>query len=201
MAKRAPFVTGDKELDLILRTFPDNEVRKAVRKATRETIKNYTIPAYQKNVRESGYEDTGAMRETVRVKAVDRSRVRYGHELYMDRNKVIATREERGGEIGYDKKRKEEAFYPAMLEFGDPETGIETVAPLRKALKGNKTQALAAFRQHLRTAIGMVALRAKAKSSGATVFRDASGRFQRVAGGFASRADIDAARSAGTLVE
>lgn len=212
MAKqRQPFVTGDKELDMILRTFPDNEIRKAVRNASRTTIRQYVLPEYVRRVKELGFVQTGATRDIGKVKAVRRSKQRYGTKLTIPHDAVIDLRRQRGGRIGYDKKRKADFFHPIAIEAGVRE-GEAPPRALFKSLKANVATTMAEFRKNLRIALGQVAIRAKASmdnaarkaaaaASGATVYRDIAGRFQYVAGGFASRASAETARAGGTLFE
>lgn len=161
MAKQfGAFVTGDKELDRILATFEPKEVRKYVVKATDATIKNYVAPEYKRRINEAGFIETGATRDIAKKRRVKRSRVQFGSELYIDREKVVAMRKARGGRIGYDQKRGEDFFHPIAIEFGT-ETQ-EPERPLFKALKGNTEKALSEFRKALRAAINEVGRRAKA---------------------------------------
>lgn len=165
-SKQQAFVTGDRELDAILRTFEPKEVRSAVRKATRATVKEVVAPQYRKRVEAAGLVETRAMRDIPKVRAVKRSRVQYGHELNVDHDKLIQTRRSRGGRIGHNKKR--DIFrYLWAWEFGAHGLpGMEDmpqtpVAPMRRSLEESKDEALSFFKRHLRRALLAVAARAK----------------------------------------
>jgi hypothetical protein len=158
--KQGLFVTGDKELDRILATFEQKEVAKAVRKATRATVKNYVLPEYRRRIAELGFEETDATTDAMKVRAVKRSRVRSGTELRANRNVAVQKRRSRGGRIGKEKNGKD-FFQPRAIEFGDENDPPER--PMFKALKSNAQHAIAEFRKHLRIAINEVAARAKAK--------------------------------------
>jgi len=179
MAKqRTPFVTGDKELDHILKTFPERELKKAVRQATRATVKNVVLPAYKANVQAAQLVETAAMRDAGKAKAVARSRTQYGHELNVDFDKVVAKRRAKGARVGLN-KRKEIFRYLWAWEFGErnlagldeiPRPSVEVggkkgsttaVAPIRRALIRSKEAALLFFRQQLRVSLVAVAARAK----------------------------------------
>lgn len=153
------FVTGVAELDAILRTMHDKEIKKAVTRATDETIKKHVLPAYRANIEAAGFVETGATRDVAKKRRVKRSRLRFGSELYIDRELVVALRRKRGGRIGYDKKRRQDFFHPVAIEFGAPHTDPER--PLWRALKGNTQAALAEFHKYLRAALAEVAARAK----------------------------------------
>jgi hypothetical protein len=160
--QRAPFVTGVKELDMILRTFEDKEVKKAVTKASRETLKKYVRPRYKQKIQSLGFVDTKATMDVVEIKAVKRSRVRYGTELRIPHDKVIQEREARGGVIGYDKKRQADFYHPIAAE-----AGMEGQSPPRslfKSLKENEQQSLSEFHKELRIALAKASARAKAKA-------------------------------------
>jgi hypothetical protein len=163
-AGRTAFVTGDKALDRVLRTFPEMELKKAVRKATRATVKNVTLPAYKANVVEDDLVESGAMRDAGKVKAVARSREQYGHELNIDFDQVVAKREAAGARVGRNKKN--ELFrYTWAYEFGEQNLpGVEPPlpkAPIRKALEKSKDAAKLFFNRALRVALVQVAARAK----------------------------------------
>ncbi|MEM8865371.1 MAG: HK97 gp10 family phage protein [Planctomycetota bacterium] len=124
MAKQQAFVTGDEELDRVLKGLPAKLQKKYMRKATRDASKK-VLQRFRDNVPT----ETGALRDTAKVRAVKRSRGKTGHMVHIDREKLILERAARGGKIGFDPKRKEPFFYPAVLEF-DP-TGDK---PMRTAL-------------------------------------------------------------------
>jgi hypothetical protein len=152
------FVTGDKELDAILATMADKEIKKAVVQATDAVIKNDVLAAYIANVEASGHVETGAMRDVAKKRRVKRSRTRFGSELFIDRTRVIEMRQSRGGRIGKDKKRNEAIFYPILFEYGDDK--MAPTAPLRRALLSNRAAVMDSFRKYLRIAVREVAARA-----------------------------------------
>src|SRR5688572_29745563 len=86
------FLTGDKELDAILRTMADKEIKKAVTMATDATIKNHVLPEYKQNIEAAGFVETGAARDIAKKRRVKRSRTQFGSELYIDRKKVVELR-------------------------------------------------------------------------------------------------------------
>jgi len=158
--KSGKFVTGVAELDAILATMEDKEIRQAVVKATDATIKNYVLPAYRANIEAAGFVETGATRDVAKKRRVKRSRTQFGSELFIDRVKVVALRRERGARIGHDKKRGEDFFHPVAIEFGDE--SHEPERPLWRALKGNVTAALAEFHKYLREALDAIVARGQA---------------------------------------
>lgn len=163
-APLAPFVSGIPEIDAILRTFEQKEVQKAVRMAARKTIVKHVKPSYRAHVEAAEFVETRATIQAAKVRQINAIRKRgiYGAELFIDREKVVQTRRERGGRIGYDKKRGEDFFHPVAIEFGT-ET-VEPKMPLRTALKGNTAKALAIFYAELKIALVKVEARARAKA-------------------------------------
>lgn len=155
------FVTGVAELDTLLATMEQKEIKKAVTRATRETIKKHVLPEYRQRIIAAGFVDTEATLDVAKPRAVARSRTQYGTELWIDRVRVVELREERGGTIGYDKKRGEKFFHPVAIEFGV--ATVEPERPLWRALMGNTQEALLEFYNHLRVAIAEVAARAQTK--------------------------------------
>ena len=139
-------VTGDKELDAMFRQLPITLQKKHMRKATRAAAKKVN-QEFKDNVPT----ETGALRDSAKVKAVKRKRNVTGHRVHIDREKLILERAARGGTIGFDKKRGEPFFYPAVIEF-DP--GGDK--PLRSALYGNedeiKREAIAGVKAMIREA-------------------------------------------------
>lgn len=155
-AKNGAFLTGDKELDELLAVMEPKHIRPAVVKATDATITNYVRPEYIQKITSAGFVETGATRDIAKKRRVKRSRMHFGSELFIDRQKVVELRLQRGGRIGYDKKRNEDFFHPIAIEFGTPHTKAEH--PLRDALVGNTAAALAEFRKYLRAVITGVKL-------------------------------------------
>lgn len=154
--KWGAFVTGDKELDYFLAQMLPKEVRKAIVKATDATIINHVRPLFIENVEAAGCVGTRAMIDIAKKRRTKRSRVQIGSELFIDREKIIELRRERGGRIGQDKKRGEDFFYPIAIEFGTAHERPER--PLLRALLGNTAAALAEFRKYLRAVVTGVKL-------------------------------------------
>ena len=160
MAAATAFVTGVEELDQLLAVMEPKRIRPAVVKATDATIAHHVRPLYIQKITAAGFVETGATRDIAKKRRAKFKRSRtiqkFGSELHIDRVKVVAMRRERGGKIGYDKKRNEEFFHPIAIEFGDHRRPGEH--PLRDALLGNAAAALAEFHKYLRAAITGVKL-------------------------------------------
>jgi hypothetical protein len=150
------FATGVEELDFFLAQLAPKEVRKAVVKATDATINNHVRPLFIQNVEAAGFVETGALRDIAKKRRAKRKRPTYGSELFIDRVKVVETRRQRGGRIGYDKKRGEDFFYPIAIEYGTEHEKPER--PLLNALLGNTEAALGEFRKYLRAVLTGVKL-------------------------------------------
>ena len=93
-------VTGDKELDRLLRGLPLAAQKKLSRKATRKSAKEIVLPEAKSRVPV----DTGDLEESLVVKAMRRSRGRFGHQ--------VQTKD--GFYTG-------DQFYGAFIEFGTHE--------------------------------------------------------------------------------
>jgi hypothetical protein len=146
------------ELDFFLsQNSRPKEVRKAVVKATDATINNHVRPLFIQNVEAAGFVETGALRDIAKKRRAKRKRPTYGSELFIDRVKVVETRRQRGGRIGYDKKRGEDFFYPIAIEYGTEHEKPER--PLLNALVGeHRSSALGEFRKYLRAVLTGVKL-------------------------------------------
>lgn len=148
-------VTGQEHIDRVLRTMEPKHVAKAVRRAAKDTITLYVRPAYRRNILAAGFVETGATRDAAVPRPIRGNRkTLFGHELHIDRQKVVEERRARGGRIGYDQKRKEDFFYPIAIEFGDQDTPPQR--PLLRALLEQKAEALAVFYRYLTLAIAEV---------------------------------------------
>jgi HK97 gp10 family phage protein len=93
-------VTGDKALDVLLKGLPTKVQKKVSRNATRKAAKEIVLPA----ARSRTPVDTGELEESLVVRAVKRSRTRFGH--------YVGTKE---GHYRGDQ------FYGAFIEFGTKE--------------------------------------------------------------------------------
>lgn len=177
MAKQQTFVTGDKELDRLLKGLPQKLRKKYMRKATRDAAKEDL-----KEWRNEVETETGALRDSPKVRAIKRARGAVGHQITIDREKLILERAARGGKIGYDRKRNEPFFYAAIVEL-DPQGN----KALRSVLYGNADRTRQKIIDGLKEMIRDAAKLAKLKPGDALPpgfkfdalgrLRDAKGRF------------------------
>lgn len=144
MPNKLAYVTGDKEIDAVLRQFEPKFQKKYGRIASRNSAKKI-----MEEVRATGPEDTGAMKRSLVVKSAPRSRTRaFGHRVIIDRNRLFQFAQKLGKKISKDKKRNNEPFfYPSVVEFGDKDTAAQK--PLRNALFGNEQAINSFFREEL----------------------------------------------------
>jgi hypothetical protein len=147
------FVVGDKEVDALLNGVPIKAQKKYLRKATRKAMRESL-----KDFRRYAPRETGALAASATVRAIKRSRTQVGHQIHIDREKLILERAARGGKVGYDSKRGEPFFYAAAVEF-DP-TGPK---PLREALYGNAKQSLKIVIETLQDLLHEAASKARAQ--------------------------------------
>jgi hypothetical protein len=70
-------VTGDKELDKLLRGLPLKVQKKVSRQATRKAAKDIVLPDAKSRVPV----DTGDLEESLIVKAIKRNRTKFGHQV------------------------------------------------------------------------------------------------------------------------
>lgn len=165
------FVTGDAELDAMLRSLPLKLQKKYMRRATRDAAKK-TLKTFRDNVPV----DTGALRETAKVKAVKRKRGVTGHRIHIDHKLLVEERESRGGRLGKDPKTKEPFFYAAVVELSP-----DGNKPMRAALYGDEEKTLNEIREQVKQMIRDAAALAKTQGSNtlpAGVTRDRLGRLR-----------------------
>lgn len=93
-------ITGDKELDRLLKGLPLKVQKKVSRSATRKAAKDIVLPDAKSRVPV----DTGDLEESLSVRAIKRSRTKFGHEV----------RTKDGFYSG-------DQFYGAFIEFGTKE--------------------------------------------------------------------------------
>tara|TARA_Y100001973_G_C5209218_1_gene344263 strand:+ start:7901 stop:8440 length:540 start_codon:yes stop_codon:yes gene_type:complete len=129
-------VTGEEEVLAMLRAFfiKDRKgARKAMRRASTKTVRNILAPAY----RSAAPEDTGAMKEGIKKKAMKRSRRRIGSMLWVNKKMVITKRATAKG-MELDKVPKMRGsrfafFYPAAVEYGTPNQRAQK--PLKRSAR------------------------------------------------------------------
>lgn len=102
-------VTGDKELDRLLRGLPLAAQKKLSRQATRKSAKEIVLPEAKSRVPV----DTGDLEESLVVKAMRRSRRRFGHQV-----------QTKDGFYAGDQ------FYGAFIEFGTEERQHKSGKPV-----------------------------------------------------------------------
>lgn len=134
-AKKLVFVTGFRELDDKLRAMEPKLQRKFVRGALRKGGKRLQQEA--KRIIKSEARDTGAFEQSIKVKALKRSRKRVGIQMLPERDKLFAkyAAKHDGKEPHPAKSESEPFYYPAAIEFGT-ETHV-AVKPMRRALYDN----------------------------------------------------------------
>jgi HK97 gp10 family phage protein len=93
-------ITGDKALDALLKGLPAKVQKKLSRQATRKAAKEIVLPDAKARVPVN----TGDLEESLTVKAMRRSRTRFGHEV-------------RTKDVFY----QGDQFYGAFIEFGTKE--------------------------------------------------------------------------------
>lgn len=108
-AAKGILITGDKELDRLLKGLPLAAQKKLSRKATRKAAKEIVLPDAKARVPV----DTGELEESLVVKAIKRSRNRIGH--------MVATKD--GFYAG-------DQFYGAFIEFGTKERQHKSGKPV-----------------------------------------------------------------------
>lgn len=158
MANNLVIVTGYKEIDAKLRSFPAKVQRKYLRTATRNAAKKCLAEA-----RRNTPVDSGAMRDSLKVRAVKSKRksvlrrrgleAEIGHSVVIDRDVLFDLYQARhGGDLPSPRSGDNEPhFYPASVELGDENK--EGERPLRKALYDNKAKYMAEFRAQMLAAL------------------------------------------------
>lgn len=124
-------IEGDKKLAKMLAnigvSLGDKGLPAATERAAKRVVENFAADVPR---------ETGALADSPVIRPVTEKNGDRGHEVYIDRDTLVAERRRRGGKIGFDQKRDEPIFYAAVLEFGDD-------APLRTALEKTREE----FRQ------------------------------------------------------
>ena len=110
-------VTGDKELDALLRGMPLAMQKKLSRGATRRSAKEIVLPA----ARAAVAVDSGELEESLKVRALARSRTRFGH--------IVTT----GDGLGTG-----DTYYGASLELGTKERTQKTTGRTTGAITPHK---------------------------------------------------------------
>lgn len=111
-------VSGDKEIIKALKGIAGNKGKAAIRKATRAGMK-----PQQAKVKSAVRKLTGALRKSVKVRALKRSRVRQGHAVRM-------------GGMGFGK----EPFYGAFQEWGTQK--VKASEAMTKVAEQNASQTI-----------------------------------------------------------
>lgn len=129
------FATGFEEIDAKLRAMPTALQRKFVRGALRKGGKRLTQAA--KQIIRSEARDTGALEQSVKVKALKRKRSRVGVEVFPERDKLFTkyAAKHEGRQPHPAKDGTEPYYYPAVIEFGN--ATHRAVSPFRRALYDN----------------------------------------------------------------
>lgn len=128
-AGTAVIITGVEEIDRKLSRFEQSVQKKAIRKATREASKvileeaKTLVPV-----------DTGALRKSLRVRSLKRSRVKQGHQVQT-------------GEGFF----KGETFYGGFVEYGTKRMAAREY--LRRAMNSKEAETIQKFRTELGVAI------------------------------------------------
>lgn len=93
-------ITGDKALDALLKGLPEKVQKQLSRKATRKAAKEIVLPDAKSRVPV----DSGDLESSLTVKAMKRSRTRFGHQV-----------QTKDGDFQGDQ------FYGAFIEYGTKE--------------------------------------------------------------------------------
>ncbi len=146
-AQTLVFVTGFKELDAKLRSLPNKIQRKFVIGALRKSGKR-DLKETKKIVHDEAH-DTGAYEQSLKVKALKRSRTRVGVAVVIDRDKYFALYESKHGKPPNPAAGEKEPFFvPAVLEFGSEHK--QPVRAQRRGLYDNEDAYLEYFRSDLK---------------------------------------------------
>jgi len=130
-------VTGDKELNRKLQTLKGVKQKKAVRKASRESLKGHLVSS----VKRAAPRRTGLLSRAVKVRALPRSRTQVGARVTVG-----------------DGMFKGETFYAGFIEFGRKTgkrgSGNRRTIPandfIRRTAKRKRHSVLADYRQRLK---------------------------------------------------
>lgn len=152
-------VTGDEELDAVLRTLSPRLQKKFVRGALRKSMKRVK-GEFEKIVRTEAYA-TGAYLKSTKVRSMKRSRSRIGMEFHVDRDKYFERYQAKYGKKPSPRKGETEPHYvPASIEFGfdlPNGTHVEAVRPQRRALYDNQQAILGEFKNDVKQLIAEAA--------------------------------------------
>lgn len=146
-AGKLVIVTGFKELDAKLRQMEPKLQRKLVKGALRKGGKRVERES-ERIINEEAY-DTGALKKSVTVRALKRSRKRIGVQILPQREKYFAKyAATHGGKQPNPSSGQSTPFYvPAAIEFGTKTA--RAIRPFRRALYDNKEEYLADFQADL----------------------------------------------------
>lgn len=128
-AGTAVIITGVDEIDRKLSRFEQSVQKKAIRKATREAAK-----VILEDARQRVPVDTGALRKSLRVRSLKRSRVRQGHQVMT-------------GEGFF----KGDTFYGGFVEYGTKRMVAREY--MKKAMVAKESDTVQKFRTELSAAI------------------------------------------------
>jgi hypothetical protein len=145
-ANKLVVVTGVKELDAKLRTLAPNLQRKFVRGALRNAGKRVQVD-FKRIVKAEAY-DTGAFRDSTKIKALKRSNKRIGIAFFTDTKKMYARRAAKLDKRTGNTHKVQEFFYPSVIEFGSKDR--QPVRPMRRSLYDNEKAITAYFVADLR---------------------------------------------------
>lgn len=140
-------ITGVQEIMGNLETFTREVAPAEIRKGTRAAA-YLVMREFQARVPVK----SGSMRDSVKVRAIKRTRKKIGHTVVLDRNKLFKLYEARTGKKPTARTGDSEPFfYPAVVELGDKDHQADR--PLRGALYENETAVKHEFAMSLLRAV------------------------------------------------
>ena len=142
MAKATAVLTGDKQLNRVLRRLSGKDAKAAIRKGSRKALKPVLADA-----RQLAPVRTGALRRSIKVRAIKRSRTRVGSRVTTGKATFTGP-----------------TFYGGFVEYGYTSRGGRTIAGvhfLEQAATRKQGQAVRIYRDEIRRAILQIVKRTR----------------------------------------
>jgi hypothetical protein len=165
MAQKLVFVTGLKQLDDLLAGLEPKTQKKFTRQALRKSAKR-VVEAIKEIVYREAY-NLGVLYESFKVRALKRSRRRFGVSMFVDREKLFAAYASWYGHPPNPAKNSTDPwYYLASIEFGfRRKNGREqrAIRPMRRGLYDNEEEIKQYFIADLHEIISETGRKAKPK--------------------------------------